>query len=132
MIYLSWLGKRGIVELGELLVRRTAYARERLAGVDGLELLHDAPVAREFAVRVGAPVPAVLDRCAEDGIAAGYWLGREYPQHEDGLLIALTERRSKEDIDRLADSLGRAIAAANDGLFTDSVNNPSIEQEARA
>ena len=50
-IYLAWLGRRGIVELGELLVRRTAYARERLAAVDGVELLHDAPVAREFAVR---------------------------------------------------------------------------------
>ena len=40
-IYLAWLGRRGIVELGELLVRRTAYARERLAAVDGVELLHD-------------------------------------------------------------------------------------------
>ncbi len=38
-IYLAWLGSRGIVELGELLVRRTAYARERLAAVDGVELL---------------------------------------------------------------------------------------------
>ena len=49
MIHLSWLGKRGFVELGELLVRRTAYARETLAAVDGVELLHEAPVVREFA-----------------------------------------------------------------------------------
>ena len=51
VIYLAWLGKRGIVELGELLARRTAYARERLAALDGVELLHEAPVVREFAVR---------------------------------------------------------------------------------
>ena len=107
VIYLAWLGKRGIVELGELLARRTAYARERLAGVDGVELLHEAPVVREFAVRLEAPVPEVLDRVAEEGIAAGYWLGREYPEYEDGLLVAITERRSKEDIDRLADALER-------------------------
>src|SRR6478752_10078371 len=44
MIYLSWLGKRGIVELGELLAQRTAYARERLEALDGVELLHAAPV----------------------------------------------------------------------------------------
>src|SRR5262249_57808985 len=55
MIHLAWLGKRGFVELGELLVRRTAYARERLAGLDGVELVHDAPVVREFGLRLAAP-----------------------------------------------------------------------------
>ncbi|MET0926454.1 MAG: glycine dehydrogenase, partial [Solirubrobacterales bacterium] len=110
-IYLAWLGRRGIVELGELLVRRTAYARERLAAVDGVELLHPAPVAREFALRLEAPVGPVLDRLAEERIAGGYPLGREYPEHADGLLVAITERRSKEDIDRFAEALGRAVAA---------------------
>jgi glycine dehydrogenase subunit 1 len=112
VIYLTWLGKRGIVELGELMAQRTAYARERLAAVDGVEPLHDAPVVREFAVQLDAPVDEALDRCAEDGIAAGYPLGREYPEHEDGLLVAITERRSKEDIDRLAESLERAVTTA--------------------
>jgi glycine dehydrogenase subunit 1 len=112
VVYLAWLGKRGFVELGELLVRRTAYARRRLAAVDGVELLYpDAPVAREFAIRVDTPVPEVLDRVSAEGIAAGYPLGRDYPEHEDSILVAITERTSKEDIDRLADSLGRAIGA---------------------
>ena len=57
VIHLVWLGRRGLVELGELMVRRTAYARERLAAVDGVELLHDAPVCREFAITVDAPGP---------------------------------------------------------------------------
>jgi glycine dehydrogenase subunit 1 len=77
-------------------------------------------VVREFAVRLDTPVPAVLDRVAEDGIAAGYWLGRDYDEYEDGLLIAITERRSREDIDRLADSLARAIASGNGELVADS------------
>ena len=52
-IYLAWLGKQGFVELGELLVQRTAYARDKLAAVEGVELLHpEAPVVREFAIRV--------------------------------------------------------------------------------
>jgi len=110
MVHLAWLGKRGFVELGELLVRRTAYARERLAAVEGVELLHEAPAVREFAVTLDAPVADVLDRCAAQGIAAGHPLGRDYPEHEDGLLIALTERRSRQDIDRLAEALGAAIA----------------------
>ena len=115
VIYLSWLGKRGFVELGELLVRRTAYARERLAAIDGVELLHDAPVVREFAVRLEAPVGAVLDRCRRAGIAAGYALGRDYPEYQDGLLVAITERRSRADIDRLAEALGAAVGEHSGG-----------------
>ncbi len=115
MVYLAWLGREGLRELGELLVRRTAYARERLAGVEGVELLHEAPVAREFAVRLHAPVPAVLERCAERGIAAGYPLGRDYPEYADGLLVAITERRTPSQIDALAEALGAAIAAERSG-----------------
>jgi len=115
IVYLSWLGKQGLVELGGLLARRTAYARERLAHVDGVELLHQAPVVREFAVRLVAPVETVLDRCAAEGITAGYPLGRDYPEYEDGLLIAITERRSRHDIDRLVDALARAVAQTADG-----------------
>jgi glycine dehydrogenase subunit 1 len=112
VVYLSWLGRRGFVELGELLARRTAYAVERLTAVEGVELVHDAPVFREFAVRLPVDVTEALDRVAEEGIAAGYWLGREYAEYQDGLLVALTERRSREDIDRLAEALERAIDAA--------------------
>ena len=112
MVHLAWLGRQGYRELGELLVRRTAYARQRLAEVDGVELLHDAPVAREFAVTLDAPVHRVLDHCAEHGIAAGYPIGREYPEYENGLLVAITERRTREEIDRLADVLGEAVREA--------------------
>jgi glycine dehydrogenase subunit 1 len=110
MVHLAWLGKRGFVELGELLVRRTGYARERLAALDGVELLHEAPVVREFAIALDAPVTEVLDRCAAEGIGAGYPLAREYPEYENGLLVAITERCSREDIDRLADVLAGVVA----------------------
>jgi glycine dehydrogenase subunit 1 len=115
VIYLSWLGKRGIVELGELMARRTAYARERLAAVEGVSLLHEQPVVREFALRLDAPVEAVLRRCAAQGINAGYALGADFPESEDGLLVAITERRSRADIDQLADVVGAAVAAERTG-----------------
>ena len=82
-------------------------------------------MAREFAVRLDAPVAEVLDRVSEEGIAAGYPLGREYPEYEDGLLVAITERRSKDDIDRLADALGRAIAATMAPSPPSDANAPS-------
>jgi glycine dehydrogenase subunit 1 len=130
VVYLAWLGKRGFVELGELLVRRTAYARARLAGVEGVEFLFDgAPVVREFAVRVRGDVQAVLDAVADDGIAAGYPLGRDYPEHDDCILVAITERTSKEDIDRLADSLARAISTSNGELLSDTDKKSPMAEE---
>jgi glycine dehydrogenase subunit 1 len=107
MVHLSWLGRRGMTELGELLIRRTDYARRRLSEIDGVELLHDAPVVREFAVSLDAPAGDVLDRVAARGIAAGVPLGAEYG--ENGLLVAITEQRSRADIDRLADALAEAV-----------------------
>jgi glycine cleavage system P protein (glycine dehydrogenase) subunit 1 len=97
VVYLSWLGKRGLVELGELMLRRTAYAREAL----GAELLNPGPVVREFAVRV-PNLDALFARAREQGINPGYRLGRDYPEYGDGLLVAITERRTRRDIDRLA------------------------------
>jgi glycine dehydrogenase subunit 1 len=114
-IYLSWLGRRGLVEVGELMLQRTAYARERLAALDGVELIHDQPVVREFAIRLDAPVGRVLERCWAEGVNPGYSLGRDLPEHEDGLLVALTEQRTREHIDRLADVLGAAVAAERAG-----------------
>jgi glycine dehydrogenase subunit 1 len=125
-IHLAWLGREGFRELGELLARRTAYARERLAAVDGVELLHEAPVVREFPLRLAAPVDRVLERCAERGIAAGYPLGRDYPEHEDGLLVAITERRTKAQIDDFAEALGEAIRAER----SLEVDPPAADAEA--
>ncbi len=110
-VYLAWLGKQGMVELGELMLKRTAYARERLTQIPGVALLHDQPVVREFALKLDAPVEAVLRDCAQRGVNAGYALGRDYPELADGLLVAITERRSRADIDMLADVLESAMAA---------------------
>jgi glycine cleavage system P protein (glycine dehydrogenase) subunit 1 len=110
VIYLSWLGRRGVVELVELMLQRTAYARERLTAIDGVREIHGQPVVREFAIELDAPVQRVVARCRESGINPGYALGRDYPEHENGLLVAITERRSRADIDRLAGALESAIA----------------------
>jgi glycine dehydrogenase subunit 1 len=110
VIYLSWLGRRGIVELAELMLQRTAYARERLAAIDGVELLHQQPVAREFALTLDVPIEGVISRCLEQGINPGYPLGRDYPEYPNGLLVAITERRTRAEIDGLADVLQRAVA----------------------
>ncbi len=109
MVYLAWLGRDGLVELGELLLQRTHYAREALCSIDGVAAWHEQPVIREFAVRLDAggtaQRDAVLDRCRDAGVNPGIAL------EDDGLLVAITEQRSRADIDRLADVLGAALAA---------------------
>ena len=97
VVYLSWLGRRGLVELAELMLRRAHYAREAL----GADAINPGPVVREFAVRV-PDLDELFERARAEGINPGYRLGRDYPEYEDGLLVAITERRTKGDIDRLA------------------------------
>jgi len=113
VVYLSWLGRDGIVELGELLLARTHYAREKLAAIPGIEKLHSQPVVREFALRLDADVAAVRRRCAADGVNPGVDVQALSGREEDRgvLLVALTERRSRADIERLADVLGAAVVA---------------------
>jgi glycine dehydrogenase subunit 1 len=101
VVYLSWLGKRGLVEMGELMARRTHYARESL----GLEAINPGPVVREFAVRV-PDLDGLFERARAEGLNPGYRLADTYPEYEDGLLVAITERRTRADIDRLAALVG--------------------------
>ena len=107
VVYLSWLGKRGLVELAELMLRRTHYAREAL----GLEPINPGPVVREFAVRV-PDLDGLFERARAQRVNPGYRLGRDYPEYEDGLLVAVTERRTREDIDRLAALAGERAGVA--------------------
>ncbi len=107
VIYLSWLGQRGIVELGELMLRRAHYARERL----GLAAINPGPIFREFAVRV-PELDRVMKRARAAGINPGYRLARDYPEYEDGLLVAITERRTRAEIDGLAE----VLAGAREGV----------------
>jgi glycine dehydrogenase subunit 1 len=109
VIYLSWLGRRGIVELAELLVQRTAYARDALTALDGVGNLHDQPVVREFAVTIDAPVDRVIERCLAVGVNPG--LPLDGVGQENCLLVAITEQRTRGDIDRLVEAVGDAVAA---------------------
>jgi glycine dehydrogenase subunit 1 len=59
-------------------------------------------------------VGRVIDRCAEQGVNPGLALGDAMPEYPNGLLVALTEQRSRADVDRLAEVLGAAVAAERD------------------
>ena len=102
LVYLTWLGPQGLRELGELCSSLAGYAKDRL----GLPLLFsDKTTFKEFAVRVGRPADEVVAAARERGVNPGYALRRDYPGMEDALLVCVTEKRTPEEIDRLADVL---------------------------
>jgi glycine dehydrogenase subunit 1 len=113
VVYLCWLGRQGLVELGELLLARTHYAREALTALDGVHALHEQPVVREFALTLDADVDAVRQRCIAQGVNPGVDVQALSGRPEDSgvLLVAITEKRSRAEIDRLVDVLGAAVLA---------------------
>lgn len=104
VIYLSWLGRQGIVELGELLVQKTAYAREQLAAIPGVSLSHTQPVVREFPIRIDGGADRVIAHCKANAINPGYRLS------EEELLVAITEQRTRAQIDQLVSTVKEALA----------------------
>jgi glycine dehydrogenase subunit 1 len=105
LVHLSLLGPDGLRELGETCMALAGYAKERLVAA-GLELLFpERPTFKEFAVRTGRNAREALADARAKGIYAGYPLGRDYPGLDDALLVAVTEKRTVEEIDRLVEAL---------------------------
>jgi glycine dehydrogenase subunit 1 len=98
LVTLCWLGPQGLREVGEACLALTGYARERL----DFEPAFDRPAFKELAVRLPRPAREVIPAARALGVHPGYALGRDYPGLDDVLLVALTERRTTAEIDRLA------------------------------
>jgi glycine dehydrogenase subunit 1 len=105
LVYLSWLGTQGLREVGETCMSLTEYAKRRLTDA-GLELAFpEQATFKEFAVRVGRNAADAIHAARERGVHPGYAVGRDYAGLDDTLLVAVTERRTPEDIDRLVEAL---------------------------
>jgi glycine dehydrogenase subunit 1 len=102
LINLCWLGPEGLREVGETCMALAAHAKERL----GLPLAFPGKTTfKEFAIRVGRPAAEVIGEARREGIHPGYPLGRDYEGMDDVLLVALTERRTLDEIELLAEML---------------------------
>jgi glycine dehydrogenase subunit 1 len=107
LVHLSLLGPEGLRELGETCMALAGYAKERLAAA-GLELAFpERATFKEFAVRTGRNAREALAGARAKGVYAGYPLGRDYSGLDDALLVAVTEKRTVDEIDRLAEALAR-------------------------
>jgi glycine dehydrogenase subunit 1 len=103
-VYLAWLGPDGLEELGRQCVAKTRYAAERLADLDGVELAFpSAESFKEFVVRTTTDPATVQRRLIERGVLVG-------PVLDEGLLVSVTERRTREEIDRLVKAFAEAAS----------------------
>jgi glycine dehydrogenase subunit 1 len=105
-VHLAWVGTAGLREMALRCARGTRYAREALLAIEGVEPLATAPVLREFAVRLPLSAGEVVDRMADEGFLAGVALDEEYG---DGLLVAVTEKRTRDEVDEFAGALEKVL-----------------------
>jgi glycine dehydrogenase subunit 1 len=110
-IYLSVLGPQGLKEASELCLHKARYAAQQITATDRLTTAFDKPTFKEFVVRdARGAVNELLADARQAGYLAGIPLGRWYPELDDCLLVAVTEKRTKADIDGLASCLARGQA----------------------
>ena len=124
LVYLSWLGKEGLPELGLHCARKAAYLRERLLALPGVAAFTEGPVFREFAVRLPRPAAEVVEALVPQGYLAGVAVSRFAGQFDgapgggdaaaaaldDVLLLAVTEKRTRAELDGFVDALGAVLA----------------------
>jgi glycine cleavage system P protein (glycine dehydrogenase) subunit 1 len=105
LVHLSLLGPQGLRETAETCMALAQYAKERLEE-RGLELVFpERTTFKEFAVRAGRNATDAIRAARVHGVHPGYALGRDYAGMDDALLVAVTERRTTREIDRLAEAL---------------------------
>lgn len=109
LIFLSLLGKNGLAELARRNRDKSEYAKGLLASVRGIVVPEGGPTFNEFVVRLPRRSDDVVSRLLRRGIAAGVPLGRYYPGMENDLLVTVTEKRTRNEIDRLTMELEAAI-----------------------
>jgi glycine dehydrogenase subunit 1 len=102
-VYLALMGPTGMRDVANLCLQKARYAAEQLSSMPTLSLAFERPTFKEFVVRAkGSSVEALIEKAQAQNIFAGVSLGQWYPQFSDCLLVAVTEKRTKAEIDRLA------------------------------
>jgi glycine dehydrogenase subunit 1 len=111
-IHLGWLGPSGLAEVGRQSIAKAHYLARRLSALPGVRLAFPAPFAREFALQLPAEPGRVVAAMAERGFLPGIPLGADYPDLPGSLLVAVTEKRTRTELDGYARALEEVLADA--------------------
>lgn len=111
LIFLSSVGKEGLVEMARLNRDKAEYAKARLAGIAGVSVLQTAPTFNEFTLFLPKPAEAVVGALMKKGIVAGVPLSSYFADSENALVVTVTEKRTKKEIDLLVKELEVALCS---------------------
>jgi glycine dehydrogenase subunit 1 len=98
MIYMSLLGKQGFKELAQVNLDKAEFMKTELAKIKGVEVKRSSPTFNEFTIGLPKPADVVVEKMIERGFAAGFPSGRYYPGMTNYLIVAVTEKRTREEI----------------------------------
>ncbi len=104
-VYMVTLGKDGLREVALQSAKKAHYALEKIVESGKYRPLFDKPFFKEFAITSDIDPDKITDRLKQDNIIGGYDLGIDYPQFKNSILYAVTEKRTREEIDRLSSVL---------------------------
>jgi glycine dehydrogenase subunit 1 len=109
LIFLSAIGKEGLADLARLNRDKAEYAKAQLTTLPGVTVMQSAATFNEFTLCLPKPADAVVTALLQLGIAAGVPLGKYYKGLENCLVVTVTEKRSRKEIDQLVKELGVAL-----------------------
>jgi glycine dehydrogenase subunit 1 len=109
LIFMAILGKKGFKELAALNRDKGEYAKAALSAIHGISVLNQGATFNEFVVSLPKPAPEVVEQLLGSGYAGGVPLGSYYDGMDDAMVVTVTEKRSKAEIDRLAALLEEAL-----------------------
>ena len=108
-VFLSCLGREGLKELAMMNLSKAEYAKKTVSQIRGCTLGFVAPTFNEFVLQIKKNPEAVLERLKEEKILGGLLLKRFYPELDHHLLVTVTEMNQREEIDRWAEALEKAL-----------------------
>lgn len=104
-IYLSTMGKKGLKEVANQCLSKAHYLQERLLATGKVKKPFNDPFFKEFVITMDKPVAEVNRQLIEKGFLGGYDLSKEYPELGNAMLIAVTEKRTREEMDAFVQAL---------------------------
>ncbi|WP_243373749.1 aminomethyl-transferring glycine dehydrogenase subunit GcvPA [Geotalea sp. SG265] len=109
LIFLAAVGREGLVELAQLNRDKAEYAKDRLGSIKGVRVLNRGATFNEFTLELPRDAAEVVHTLLDKGLAAGMPLGEYYAGMANCMVVTVTERRSRGEIDALADALEAAL-----------------------
>jgi glycine dehydrogenase subunit 1 len=109
-VHLSWLGPQGLARLGEVCIRHTARAAARLSEIPGCTFRFEGPHFKEVVLETPVDAAKLIRGLARRGYLAGPPLGRWFPELSNCMLIAVTERRTEDEVAGLAEAIEKELA----------------------